>query len=55
MYGTDDDGNEVGVTISQNCVIRILGVEPDQESIIEMTDLNNQSERTEFVGAGVKK
>jgi hypothetical protein len=55
IYGLDDDGNTVSMTVSQGCVIFIHGVEPEQEHTIQISTTENVSERTEFIGAGVKK
>ena len=55
IYGLDDNGNQVGMTISQDCVIFIGGVEPEQEYTIQITDVNNESERIDFVGPRPKR
>lgn len=55
IHALDDNGNQVGITISQDCVIFIGGVDPDQESIIQMTTTENVSLRTEFLGERPKR
>jgi len=55
IHYLDADGNPLSVTAAADCTVFIGGVDPEQEHSVTVIDTNNESEKVDYIGAGVKK
>ena len=55
IHALDEQGNSIGLTIAQDCIIFIHGVEPEQEHTISIETTVGVTERTEFIGERPKR
>ena len=54
IYGLDDDGNQVSMTVSDDCMVSIEGIPVEQEWQLQTVNVNDEIEVYEVDGVIIR-